>query len=271
MRFFIYFLWFVPICFFAQQSESSVLEDSVIVDTLVLADTLITFDTVYVKKAIADIEHHDTLFLSSDSMSWSLIEEDTLNLADLKIREDSGMMLITPKIGFSDNANNTGSMTGYSLHTFPPMALQVEYFHNNFISYGGQLVYGRDKYVNDTLSTQFDKNSTFGIAALGTFHYGAWLQNVTNNRVQFGYLDLYASLAIRMDVHRNVIQEPWDDDLNEFVSGEVDRSAFVKMRFRPIFGARYYISDRFSINIEVGKGNLGMLTSSVSWLISKPY
>lgn len=244
--------------------------DSVMFDTLIVADTLITFDTLYVEKSLAELERHDTLFLSSDSASWSVIEEDTLDLSSILIRQDSGLLLITPKIGFSDNYSSVDK-TGYSVHTIPPMALQVEYFHNNFFSYGGQLVYGRNKYVNDTLSSQYEKDAIMGVAALGTFHYGTWLQDITHNRMRFGYLDLYASLAVRLDLHRNVIREPWSDDLGQFESGEVEREAFVKMRLRPIFGARYYISDRFSINIEVGKGNLGVLTSSVSWLISKPY
>lgn len=245
-------------------------QDSVIIDTLIVADTIITYDTVFVKKPLVFKEQRDTLFLTSDSASWSVIEEDTIDLSSIIIRKDSGMLLLTPKIGFSDNYSSVNK-SGYSVYTIPPMAFQAEYFHNDFFSYGGQLVYGRNKFVNDTLDSQIEKNSTMGLAALGTFHYGTWLQDVTHNKMRFGYLDLYLSLALRLDLHRHVVREPWDDNISQFQTGEKDVDVSVDPRVGLIFGARYYISDRFSINIEVGKGNLGVLTSSVSWLISKPY
>lgn len=269
-RFLFVLLSCIPLALLTQNIAPGMLNDNVVVDTLIVSDTLITYDTVFVKRAAEDVIKRDTLFLSSDSDTWSLVEQDTLDLEDILIRRDSGMLLVTPKIGFSDNYSSVDK-EGYSVHTIPPMALQLEYFHNDFLSYGGQLVYGRNKFVNDTLSSQFEKDATMGIAALGTFHYGAWLQDVTHNRMRFGFLDLYASLVLRLDVHRYVVRDPWDDDLQQFDAGGVTRDAYVKMRLRPIFGARYYISDRFSINIEVGKGNLGVLTSSVSWLVSKPY
>ncbi len=269
-RLFSFLLLLLPLSSFASSvSLGSHEVDSVVVDTLYISDTVIVVDTVLVWGVKKRVEQSDTIFLASDSDSWSVVEEDSLKHDDFFIRKDSGLFLVSAKIGFSDS--NTGTdRSGYSLGTTPPMALQVEYFHNDFFSYGGQIVYTRNKFVNDTLTSQYEKEGTMGLAAIGTFHYGDWLQDITHNNLHFGYLDLYVSLAVRMDMHRSVVAEPWDENVQQFISGEKKKEAYVKMRLRPIFGARYYISDRFSINIELGKGNLGILTSSVSWLISKP-
>lgn len=227
-------------------------------------DSIVVSDTV----VVTDEEETEVLVFSNNS--WSQMpEEDTLSLDDLILRKDSGMLLLTAKIGFSDKAS--GSIeNGYSRSTFPPMALQLEYFHNDLWSYGGQLVYSRNKSTNDTLSTTYFKDNTVGIAAIGTFHYGTWLQDITHNWFKFGYLDLYASAAIRMDFYRTVDAGVFNEDLQQYESDVIVKETVFNMRVAPIFGARYYISDRFSINMEIGRGNLGMLTSSVSWLINKP-
>lgn len=129
------------------------------------------------------------------------------------------------------------------------------------------MFYGRNKYVNDTLTTTSFKNTTVGLAAIGTFHYGAWLEDITHDLFRMGHLDLYASMAVRLDLHHDIEEGAWNDDLQKFESGVRKPDTYVKMRMRPIFGARYYISDRFSMNIELGRGNLGMMTSSVSWVL----
>ncbi len=239
--------------------------DTVIVqDTVYIVDTIITVDTTYIKAYGAQ---RDTLFLDSYDQSWSVIPEDSID-ENVFVRKDSGLVLVTAKIGFSDQSDDT-DWEGYSINSLPPLALQVEYFQNDLFSYGAQLLYSRNKYTNDTLTTNYFKNNTVGLAAIGTFHYGSWLQDVTHNWFKFGYLDLYVSMAARMDIHRNVNSD-WNDELQLIQEDNMGKETSVKWRLRPIFGARYYISDRFSLNVEVGKGNLGMLSSSVSWLISKP-
>lgn len=237
----------------------------IIADTILVTDTIITYDTTLIK--VSGVER-DTLFLSSDAESWSLIPQDTVS-EDVFVRRDSGLWLLTAKIGFSDQSSIT-DWTGYSINSIPPLAMQAEYFHNDFFSYGGQLLYSRNKYTNDTLTTTYFKNTVFGLAAIGTFHYGSWLQDVTHNWFKFGYLDLYVSMALRMDVHRNIAGGAWDEALMAFDASLEEKEIETMWRIRPIFGARYYITDRFSLNVEVGKGNLGMLSSSVSWLISNP-
>lgn len=256
------------------QEDSSLLDEVYKMDTIITADTIYVIDTVIVCDTLLVRRFQDkgaeldTVFLSSHQESWSLIpSEDVETDKDIIIRKDSGLLLISAKISFSDTYNDN-DWKGYSVSTLPPVAIQVEYFHNDLFSYGGQLLYGRNKYTNDTLITSYVKNSVLGLAAIGTFHYGTWLQDVTHNWFKFGYLDLYASLALRLDFQRDVKQDYWNTDLGEV---ENQNELYARVKIRPIFGARYYISDRFSINVELGRGNLGMLSSSVSWLISKPY
>ena len=241
------------------------------VDTVFVADTTYVIDTIIVIDTLvvpSEREERDTLFLSSDQQSWSLVAAEVNDeKKELILRKDSGMWLATAKISFSDTQDDT-NWKGYSISSLPPLALQLEYFHNDYFSYGGQLLYSRNKYSNDTLASNYIKNSVLGVAAIGTFHYGSWLQDVTHNWFKFGYLDLYTSMALRFDVHRDVEGGAWNEDLQQFESDVKHKEAEVKMKIRPIFGARYYISDRFSINIELGEGNLGMLSSSVSWLIN---
>jgi len=239
--------------------------DTVIVsDTTYVVDTVIVQDTLIVKRAVEHDLDRDTIFLSSHQESWSVIPQDEIeDQEEVFVRQDSGLFLISAKISFSDNYDDN-DWDGYSISNLPPISVQVDYFHNNFLSYGAQLLYGRDKYTNDTLSTSYVKNGVTGLAAIGSFHYGSWLQDVTHNKIKFRYLDLYASLAFRFDVHHNVKSDYWND-ATELVENE--NKTVVKMKVRPILGARYYISDHFSINVEFGKGNLGMLSSSVSWVL----
>ena len=238
--------------------------DTVIVaDTTFVMDTIIVQDTMLVMRSMNDSEG-DTLFLSSHQSSWSLIPDESLDdKKKIIVRKDSGIMLVSAKISFSDTSDDK-DWDGYSIRNLPPIAIQAEYFHNDLFSYGGQLLYGRSKCTNDTLTTSYVKNSVVGLSTMGTFHYGSWLQDVTHNWFNLRYLDLYASVVLRFDVHRDVKEEYWNSDLSEI---ENQNETYVNMKVRPVLGARYYISDRFSINVELGKGNLGMLSSSVSWVI----
>lgn len=236
-----------------------------VADTTYVIDTVIIIDTVFPN--ILTSAERDTLFLTSDQQSWSLIPTEDEGKKKLILRQDSGRWLVSAKISFADTYDDT-DWEGYSISSLPPVAVQLEYFHDDYFSYGGQLLYARNKYSNDTLTSTYIKNSVVGVAAIGTFHYGSWLQDATHNWFKFGYLDLYASMALRFDVHREVEGGAWNENLQQFESDVTHKDAEVKLKLRPIFGARYYISDRFSINVELGKGNLGMLSSSVSWLIN---
>lgn len=256
------------------QSDSVVVEDTYeldtifISDTVLIIDTIISIDTVVVKTLKSNFEETDTIFLSSHQQSWSLIpEEKLLDTKQLILRKDSGMLLVSAKISFSDSSDDT-DWKGYSISTLPPIALQVEYFHDDYFSYGAQLLIARNKYTNDTLPSTYFKDGVVGVACIGSFHYGSWLQDITHNWFKFGYLDLYASLALRFDIHSDIEAGVWNEDLQQFEEDVTNKDVYMKMKLRPIFGARYYISDRFSINVELGKGNLGMLSSSVSWLIN---
>lgn len=256
----------VSLSSFAQVDSAAIsdvykLDTIIVADTSYVVDTVIVQDTMLVKISTGDDIAADTIFLSSHHESWSLIPDTVIEEEEYVIRKDSGKYLLSAKISFADTYDDN-DWEGYSISNLAPIAIQLEYFQNDLLSYGGHLLYGRNKYTNDTLTTSYVKNSVVGVAAIGTFHYGTWLQDITNNWFKFGYLDLYASVALRFDVHRDIKEHYWNTDL-DMIENQDETSLQVKLR--PIFGARYYISDRFSVNVELGKGNLGMLSSSVSW------
>lgn len=265
------FLFFYFTDSFAQNDsvveQETFLYDTVLVaDTTYVIDTIVEVDTILVKQELKQDNSRDTLVLSEGQTSWSRIPEEE-EREQAFFRNDSGLWLISAKIGFSDKYDNS-DWTGYSISTIPPVAMQAEYFFNSFVSYGGQLLYSRSKIYNDTTSSISFKESTIGLAALGTFHYGSWLQDVTHDWFRFGYLDLYVSMALRCDLYHDVDAGEWDEIAGRYIYIEPQKETYLKTRLRPIFGVRYYISDCFSINLELGKGNLGFLTSSVSWKIS---
>ena len=249
------------------QTDDKAIREVCIIDTVILIDTTYVVDTIsFAETSIAIDDRRKTIYLDSINQSWSLIPEDSIE--DIYVRRDSGILLLSGKVGFS-NQNKTNDWKGYSINTLPPLILQVEYFQNDLFSYGGHILFSRSKFTNDTLSTTFYKDNIFGIAALGTFHYGSWLQNITHNWFKFGYLDLYASIAIRMDIHRQIDAGVWNETTNQYEEDVINKDTKTEFMIRPIFGARYYITDQFSLNIEVGRGNMGMLSASASWII--PY
>lgn len=233
-------------------------------DTVYIIDTLVTFDTVFVRVFPNNVGG-DTLFLSSDNQSWSLFPQEEAEKEKVMVRNDKGQMLLTAKVSFSDNKDNV-DLDGFSVRKLPPLALQIESFNDDFFSWGGQILFAREKYSNDEEPLAYLKNSTAGIAAIGTFHYGTFFQEITHNKLNFGYLDLYVSMVLRFDLHRDVVHD-WNIATLSYEEGIKDVDSYVTTTLRPYFGARYYISDQFSINVEIGKGNLGMLSSSVSWVI----
>lgn len=256
--------------FFFLAFHLSAQSDSLTVMVPTLSGDTIMSDSIRDEHSVTSVQvEGDTIIVEDYNSSWSLIPEDTIPAVSIVHRKDSGMVLLSAKIGFSESADEL-EWDGYSTNEFPPVAIQIEYFHNDYLSYGAQLVYTRNKYTNDTLTSNFTKKSIVGMAALGTFHYGSWLQDITHDKINFGYLDLYFTMALRLDVYRDVQGGPWNEDTQQFDVDIKNKDTSAKLRFRPIFGARYFISDRFSINMEFGRGNLGLITTSVSWLINNP-
>ncbi len=267
MKRLLFVLTFIHSILIYAKAESTSIDKVYITDTIILIDTTYVIDTIDIRKIDNTELSGDTITLDSLSQRFTLMEDEIVK--DVFVRQDSGKVQISGKVVFS-NQRKTNDWKGYSINSIPPIVFQTEYYHNNLFSYGGQILYSRCKFTNDTLSTTFFKDNTFGIAALGTFHYGSWLQDITHNWFKFGYLDLYLSMAARVDFHCEVDAGVWNETLGQYEADVVNKETNTKFMLRPIFGFRYYITDQFSINIEVGKGNMGMLSSSVSWIIPYP-
>jgi len=172
-----------------------------------------------------------------------------------------GDWYVSPKISFADYSDRN-DWSGYSISKIPPISMAVEKGLNDYISVGGLVGYNRDKYVNDTLPSNIHKYTSFGAGALVSLHWAGWLEKVTNYKIYLGDWDFYFSGSILM---------VWDKKEEDVVWSEVNEvfedssSSEVKVRIRPIVGVRYFVTDDFCMLLELGKGNLGMVTTGVSW------
>jgi len=173
--------------------------------------------------------------------------------------------LISPRISFADFSNRN-QWDGYSINKIPPLAFQVEKFINDYFTYGILVGFYRDKYTNDTLSTNFHRDFNIGFGGLASFHYGNWIEKITNDRVRFNDFDLYVTLGLNWVVTNTTIRENYhhQNGLDE----KLDETT-VDFSFGPIAGVRYYITDKFAMNLEVGTGNLGIVTMGVSWNLAR--
>jgi hypothetical protein len=180
-----------------------------------------------------------------------------------EVRRDS--FLISPRISFADYSN-VSNWNGFSINKIPPIAFQVEKYYNDIFSYGGFMGFYRNKYTNDTLSSNFHRDFNIGFGVLGTIHYSNWIEDITDNRIRFGDFDLYLSAVINWVVTNNTIKDNFgfiNSDRVNYTETTVD------FTLGPVAGVRYYISDTFAMNFEFGTGNLGMVTMGVSWNIAR--
>jgi len=173
----------------------------------------------------------------------------------------SGDWYVSPKISFADYSDRN-DWSGYSISKIPPISIAVEKGMTDYISIGGLVGYNRDEYVNDTLSTNIHKYTAFGAGALVSLHWAGWLEQVTNYKIYLGDWDFYFSGSILMIWDKSKEVNVWND-----IEGKQESfsSSEVKIRLRPIMGVRYFVADNFCMLLELGKGNLGMVTTGVSW------
>lgn len=170
---------------------------------------------------------------------------------------------ISPKISFADYSDQK-SWQNYSISKVPPVSVFVEKGINNFLSAGGFAGYSGDKYTNDTIPTNVMRYRTFITGAVATIHYAHWIEQLSGHSIFLGDFDFYVSGAMQLAFNSTNEQSVWDpdeEDFNDYKSSEV------KFRTRPIFGIRYFITDRFCMLAEVGKGNPGMITTGVTWVL----
>ncbi|MBI9065408.1 MAG: outer membrane beta-barrel protein [Marinilabiliaceae bacterium] len=172
-----------------------------------------------------------------------------------------GDWYVSPKISFADYSDRN-DWSGYSISKIPPISIAVEKGLNDYISVGGLMGYNRDKYVNDTLLTNTHKYTSFGAGALVSLHWAGWLEKVTNYKIYLGDWDFYFSGSILMVWDKKKEVDVWNDTEERLVDSS---SSNVNVRLRPIVGVRYFVADDFCMLLEVGKGNLGMVTTGISW------
>jgi hypothetical protein len=167
---------------------------------------------------------------------------------------------ISPKISFADYSDRN-DWNGYSIHKVPPISLTVERGVTDFLSVGALVGYSRDKYVNDTLSSNRHVYSDFSLGTVTNVHFAGWIEEWTNYKVFLGDWDFYAGLGLLFKWQNGEDNNVWNDELKQF---ESNKSSSFNMKLRPLVGVRYFVTDNFCMLVEVGHGNLGLVTTGIT-------
>lgn len=170
---------------------------------------------------------------------------------------------ISPKISFADYSDRH-DWDGYSIHKVPPISLSIEKGVADFLSVGAMIGYSRDKYVNDTLSGNTHIYSDFVLGNIANIHFAGWIEEWTNYKVFLGDWDFYAGIGVLFQWKNREDNEVWNEELNNYESQK--RNSF-DMRIRPVIGVRYFVTDNFCMLVEVGEGNIGLVTTGITFRI----
>ena len=174
---------------------------------------------------------------------------------------------ISPKISFADYSDRH-DWEGYSISKIPPVSVAVERGVTDFLSVGALVGFNNEKYVNDTLSSNVHKYSDFAIGALANVHFAGWIEEWSNYSIFLGDWDIYAGMSVLMKWSKTDEQNMWQEDLQAFTNNEA--SSF-KTVVRPLVGVRYFLNDNVTMLLEVGNGNLGIVTTGISLRIPHAY
>ena len=171
--------------------------------------------------------------------------------------------IISPKISFADYSNKE-NWSNYSVRKIPPTSIFVEKGLNTFFSAGGFISYYGDRYTHDTIPDNVMRYKTYGTGAVASVHYAHWIEELSNHSIFLGNFDLYVSAAVRLAIRKTNEQHVWQPEVETFTN---NKSTETILQLRPIFGIRYFLTDRFCMLAEIGKGNPGMVTTGVSWFL----
>jgi hypothetical protein len=174
---------------------------------------------------------------------------------------------LSPKISFADYSNRH-DWDGYSIQKVPPISFAVEKGVTDFLSVGGLMGISRDKYVNDTLSSNVHRYSEFAIGALSNIHFAGWIEKWTNYKVFLGDWDFYAGLSLMMEWSNSKETDVWKEELQQLESSKNTTFSF---RAKPMVGVRYFVNDNFCMLLEVGHGNMGLVTTGITFRIPSQY
>ena len=176
-------------------------------------------------------------------------------------REDA--LIISPKISFADYSNQN-TWSDYSISKVPPISVFFEKGLNTFLSAGGFISYHGDRYTHDTIPDNVMRYRTYGTGAVASVHYAHWIEELSNHSIFLGNFDLYVSAAVRLAIRKTNEQHLWQPEDETFAN---NKSTETTLQLRPIFGIRYFLTDRFCMLAEIGKGNPGLVTTGVSWFL----
>ncbi len=174
---------------------------------------------------------------------------------------------LSPKISFADYSNRH-DWDGYSIQKVPPISFVVEKGVTDFLSVGGLMGISRDKYVNDTLSSNVHRYSEFALGAVSNIHFAGWIEKWTNYQVFLGDWDFYAGLSLLMNWNGAKETDVWNEELQELKSS---KSTDFSFNVQPLVGVRYFVSDNFCMLLEVGPGNMGFVTTGITFRIPSQY
>ncbi|MCU4162614.1 outer membrane beta-barrel protein [Carboxylicivirga caseinilyticus] len=167
---------------------------------------------------------------------------------------------VSPKISFADYSDKN-DWDGYSISKIPPVSMAVEYGLNDFLSVGGMFGFNRDKYKNDTISTNLHKYGKVVLGGLASVHFAGWIEKWTNYSVFLGDWDFYVTGGVMFEWSSKKETDVWNDEL-EIYENFNDKE--LKLKLRPAVGVRYFVTDDVSMLLEVGKANLGLVTTGLT-------
>lgn len=170
---------------------------------------------------------------------------------------------LSPKISFADYGDRN-DWSGYSIKKIPPISVAVEKGINDYLSAGVLTGFYRDKYINDTLQTNVHRYMNFAVGTLATVHFAGWIEKLSDYSLFLGDWDFYVSGGVLLKWNNRKESDVWNDALMQF---EQNKSSDFDIVIRPLVGLRYFVTDDFSMLIEVGNANLGVVTTGVTWRI----
>lgn len=174
---------------------------------------------------------------------------------------------INPKISFADYSNRN-DWNGYSIRKVPPISLSVEKGVTDYLSVGALMGFNNDKYVNDTLATNVHKYSDFAIGGVANIHFAGWIEKWSNYSIFLGDWDIYAGTGLLFKWSNSEETDVWIEEQEEFQDSS--ESSFA-VKLRPLVGVRYFLNDNISMLVEVGHGNLGLVTTGITFRIPHDY
>ncbi len=170
---------------------------------------------------------------------------------------------ISPKISFADYSNRH-DWDGYSIQKVPPISVALEKGLTDYLSAGALMGFSRDKYRNDTLATNVHRYSEFAFGGVANIHFAGWIEKWSNYKVFLGDWDFYAGLSLLMKWKNASEDDVWNEELQQLQSSKTSDFNF---SVSPLVGVRYFVNDNFCMLFEVGPGNMGFVTTGITFRI----